>query len=196
MLNLEDFSEGSLSNNSHDFEILKFGDIVVLALMNELWSILNLLLSLSWTRHTLLDFLIFFILLLLFSIDDKIFSFGILLIPKLFLSLIEFHFFLFDLLILCLSSILLDKVEFVVSELWWRESVDTSLLVLFGSGDAPEISFFNIIYVDIFIHNFLISALNYLNDYITVFTLETIIIFSWNMHGKFWLCLLVRDNVL
>ena len=196
MLNLEDFSEGSLANNSNDFEILKFGDIVVFALMNELWSILNLLLSLRWTCHTLLNFLIFLILLLFFSINDKIFSFGVLLIPKLFLIQIEFHFFLFDLLFLCLSIILLDKVVLMVSELRWRESINSSLLVLFGSGDASEISFFNIIYVDIFIHNFLISALNYLNDYITVFTLETIIIFSWNMHGKFWLSLLVRDNVL
>jgi|TARA_B110000305_G_C19411770_1_gene625838 hypothetical protein len=90
----------------------------------------------------------------------------------------------------------LDKVEFKVSELWWRESVNTSLLVLFSSGDTPEISFFDIIDRDIFINNFLISALDDLNDNITMFTLESIVIFRWDMHGKFWLSLLVSDNVL
>ena len=95
-----------------------------------------------------------------------------------------------------MSSFLLDKVEFKVSELWWRESVNTSLLVLFSSGDTPEISFFDIIDRDIFINNFLISALDDLNDNITMFTLESIVIFRWDMHGKFWLSLLVSDNVL
>jgi len=90
----------------------------------------------------------------------------------------------------------LDKVEFKVSELWWRESINTSLLVLFSSGDTPEISFFDIVDMNIFINNFLISALDDLNDNITVFTLESIVIFSWNMYGKFWLSLLVGDNVL
>lgn len=90
----------------------------------------------------------------------------------------------------------MDKVEFKVSELWWRESINTSLLVLFSSGDTPEISFFDIVDMNIFINNFLISALDDLNDNITVFTLESIVIFSWNMHGKFWLSLLVGDNVL
>lgn len=90
----------------------------------------------------------------------------------------------------------MDKVDFKVSELWWRESVNTSLLILFSSGDALEISFFDIIYRNVFIHNFLISALNDLDNYISVFTLESIVIFRRNMQGKFWLSLLVGDNVL
>jgi hypothetical protein len=46
MFDLENFSESTLANNPNDFKILEFGDIVVLALMNELWSIFYLLLSL------------------------------------------------------------------------------------------------------------------------------------------------------
>ena len=194
MFDLENFSESTFANNSYDFEILKFGDIVVLALMNELWSIFLLLLSGRWTCHTLLDFLVFLILFLLFRI--LVYRGSVLLLSKLYLLFIEFRFFLFDLLFDDLSSILLDKVEFKVSELWWRESVNASLLVLFSSGDTLEISFFDIIDRDIFINYFLISALDDFNNNITVFTLESIVIFRWNMHGKFWLSLLVGDNVL
>lgn len=90
----------------------------------------------------------------------------------------------------------MDKVDFKISELWWRESVNTSLLVLFSSGHTLEISFFDIKDRNVFINDFLVSALKDLNNYISVFTLESIVIFRWNMHSKFWLSLLVGDNVL
>ena len=95
MFDLENFSESTLANNSNDFKVLKFGDIVVLALMNELWSVF-LLLSLGWTSHTLLDFLVFHILFLLFRILLNLG--GVLLFSKVFVVIIVFHFFLFDLL--------------------------------------------------------------------------------------------------
>lgn len=84
----------------------------------------------------------------------------------------------------------------MVSELWWRESVNTFLLVFFSRGYSLQIWLFHIEDWYIFIDDFVISALYDLNNNITVLTLESIVILGWNMHSKFWLSLLIGDDIL